>query len=218
MIKYPKTLVAGAAAIIGTGMYLAKDSPYHVYMYGSETVPHDQAIADLVDSDVTYGLYCTNARPLIVAKEGDVFISGRADSYTCQYTHTDLLGIAVVGASNATEDVGNERIPNSIYVSNGRAYGGAVDFIILTGNLGDAMAYMANDITQVNLARDEANLSVLNTAQMRQLFNAAAADKVIDMELAIEYAVNGLPAPEPSEPCEDCSWLPGAVYYPLLLD
>lgn len=204
-------------AIASTAIFYPYSSEYHVYMHGSANVDHDVALAELVDSDVSFGLYCSDIRPLVDTNEGDVYMSARADSYTCKYIHTDLIGIAVVGASNSIEDVGDERIPNSIYVSNGRAEGGAVDFIIFTGNLGDAMAYMANYIIDINLARMEAGLSTLTTDEMRYLFNAAATDKVIDMELALDYAVNGIPV-EPIEPCPICAALAGGAIYLLLLD
>lgn len=224
-------IIAALSAGVGIVIYTTA-SEFHTYYYGSANVEHDTNFGGMVEGDVSYGGYCGDIRELMDSKEGDVYITGRADSArNCRYVSTALLGIAVVGWGNGAEQV-TEAPDNAIVITHGKAHGSAVDFYIDYPSLSEAMPNMANILMEINAARTEANLSVLNTMEMKHLLKESSDGKVIihnqyyglrvNRERAVDYAVNGIPPPPPPPPAEpcvgaECAFLVGAVDYLLLL-
>jgi len=190
------------------------------YIHGSANVEHDQDIASLVNSTTSFGLYCSSeAEHLIEANPGDIVISARADSYDCRYTHPELLSYPIVGGGNYDEDFGDINDPDSIFISNGLAYGEILDFYIAEGNLGDAMAEMANIILEVNSVVDSPMDIRALVALLKDSGDGIYTSPdgkyygyIINLPRALEWAVSppDVPTPEPKE----VGFLP-AIYYVL---
>jgi len=215
---------------------------FMAYLVGSADDEHDQGIAKLIDTEVTFGNYCTDGTDLFDGKVGDFVTSGRADSYKCNYESYEMDTCAIVSGSNSTAFVGDENNPNSIFVSNKRAYGGAVDYYMSdpetglpVGNTGDAMAQMVNFALTVNRAAVADGIASYGCTDLGILFDEASDGMfvedgkeyglIVNLDRTIDYAVNGIPAPlppepEPSKPCEKdgCAFLVPAVIYQLLLE
>lgn len=240
------TLLAELLVIVGKQAYdtfTAQSVRPTVWYHGSATVEHDTTYGGMVEgADVYYGLICKGGYDTLVnSDEGDVYISGRADSIGCSYNYHELLGIAVMGYENTDERAG-EHPSNAIVISQGvrfgeinpmdGGYGAAyqnigenkIDYYVPAGSLSEAMPLAANIILRLNAATS----TPLTIGQLKTILNASSPGeyvyegksygKVINEELAIDYLQNGLPKPPPPEPCVDCAWLTGAVNYPLLLD
>jgi len=190
--------VAAAAIVVALveTYVIVHDKGERVYMHGSSSNPHDVAIGDLVDAPTSFGLYCdSEVAELMDAVEGDVVISGRVNSYECQYAHPSFLSYPIIGGGNYDEDMGDYNDPDSLFITNGGAYGLAVDFYIPEGNLGDAMASMANTVLAINDALD----SPLDVRSLKQLLRDSADGErivdgkyygwVINRQRAVEWAV-----------------------------
>ena len=221
------------AVSVPTGIVMyTTESEFQTYYYGSANVPHDVTWGDTVEGDVNYGSYCNNTSALLHSKEGDPYISGRGGSAeNCKYVDPTLLGIAITGWAN-TEEYVDLIVPNSLTISHGgtgnpAAYGPGIDFNITADSLSEAMPLAGNITMEINAARTNANLSIFSTAEMEHLLiessdgwmkkDGKQYGRIINMEKALDYAVNGIPQPPPPPPCTDCGWIPGAISYLLLL-
>lgn len=113
-----------------------------IWIDGSANVIHDQRIADsIVGAKVRFGLWCTSDTALSTAN--DILFSARADSYNrCSWA--GQRGLSLIGGGNFEEFVGDKKDPNSIFISNGGAYGKRVDFFVNKSNLGDAFVRTTN--------------------------------------------------------------------------
>lgn len=200
-----------------------KDQPT-VYYAQSGDEEHDvEFMAVIEGADVIRDNWCREAEPLVDSAPDDITISGRSDSYTCAYNSSLIPSIAVMGWGNASEHV-TEHPDNSITITHGgpwSAYGSAVDYYVPAGSLSEAMPLMANMLLQINAATSTS----LTVQEFKDIFNASSPgmhtedDKdygmEINMELALEYAVNGIPAPPPPEFCNNCGWIPATITYIL---
>jgi len=221
-------VIVAIAGVLGTLVYtVVTQEPVRVFYYGSENVEHDTDFGGMVNTNVSYGLYCSDPALLIPTPEGSIYITGRGGSAdNCGYVNESLLGIAVVGWQNVDEHV-VESPDNSLSISQGgtwgAAYGTGVDYYVPAGSLSEAMPLMANILLEILAATS----SPLSTHQMKEILNAASDGMhtvdgkdyglKINLERSIDYAANGIPPPPPAEPCTDCGYLP-AQYYLLLLD
>jgi len=200
MIK--KTIGAVAAAAIGSATYYywpASEYPFHLYINGSENVPHDIGIGDQYNGNVDYDLYCKGATmKLINAAAGDIVFSARAGGYKCNFDAELLPTIAIMGGSNSPEYFGARKMENALVVSNGKLYGKGVDYFIGFGNLGDEYVMFANMIAELNAARINSGIPPADVRQLRGYFNKSSSisfeqngryyGKIIDLEKAIELA------------------------------
>jgi hypothetical protein len=200
-----------------------------VYLYGAEGNEHDDYYAEFIDAPISWGQYCFTSEDLwdlVLSKPGDVYASMREGSIDCIYQHESLLGIPVVGGGNKGEELSG--IFDGIVISNGSDFGD-IDYYWPAPSLSEAMATFSDFLIRVQRARADAGLPYLDRYQMRNILSASSdQDEVrdgrwygehVDEDLAIDYAVNGIPQPPTPEPePSPIGFLPGAVYYPLLLD
>lgn len=219
--KHKKPLVAGGvSAALAGGLYFAtlEDAPPAAYMGGNESSGHDIAVAKVVEGEVKFGRYCySDSDDLRNAATGTPVFSPYADSYRCTFKSPVFPTVAIVGWSNAVEDVGASPVSNAITISAGATYGKAIDYYIDENTLSFALPVMANHVNRVQEARFKAGLPVLDAMGLKEVFDATSPGAhvvegkyygmKIDIEKAVEYATR---EPEPV----DVSFLP-AIYYQL---
>lgn len=177
-----KTMTAIAVA----GIAVAATST--VYFYGSDSTEHDKHLIESIEgANVRPGLYCSDVRDLMDAKPGSFVVPGRANSYKCKYPLVENGPIPIVGASNSREYVPGERVASWVFISNGYAYGPAIDYFVSGDhplkriNLGDAMVWTANLGLEMNAARKVVGQAPMTVYEFKQaLDDSSEVDHIKD--------------------------------------
>lgn len=145
----------------------------------------DETLGVSPRTSVTFGLYCTDASPLISAKPGDVVFVLRGWSDTCSFMNPLLPTIPVFGINNADQFIGDDKYPHGLHISSGWNYGRAIDYftpggapnILARGNVSTALPEFSGIVVALNAALISQNHAVLTNDTIRAVLDASS-DKV----------------------------------------
>jgi hypothetical protein len=156
----------------------------------SGTGESDETLGVSPRTNVTFGLYCTDANPLASAKPGDVVFSLHGRSDVCSFMNPLLPTIPVFGIDNTDQFIGDEKHPHGLHISSGWNYGRAIDYftpggapnILARGNVSTALPEFSGVVVALNAALISQNHAVLSNDTIRAVLDASSDEVYLEVD------------------------------------